>query len=58
MRAHGTVMASDDDAAAAGGLVGVDEIFGADAGFFVLSAEGRGVFVGADTADVEGGVRG
>lgn len=51
-------MAGDDDPAAAGRLVGRDEIFGADAGFFVLGAQGRGVFVGADAADVEGGVRG
>ena len=51
-------MAGDDDPAAAGGLVGGDEVFGADAGFFVLGAQGRGVLVGADAADVEGGVRG
>ena len=58
MRAHGTVVAGDDDAAAAGGLVGRDEVFGADAGFFVLGAQRRGVLVGADAADVEGRVRG
>lgn len=58
MRAHGTVMACDNDPAAAGRLVGRNEIFGADAGFFIFGAQGRGVFVGADTADVEGGVRG
>ena len=51
-------MACDDDAAAAGRLVGRDEVFGADAGFFILGTEGRGVLVGADAADVEGGVRG
>ena len=56
--AHGAVVARDDDAAAAGGLVGRDEVFGADAGFFVFGAQGRGVFVGADAADVEGGVCG
>lgn len=38
VRAHGAVVAGDDDAAAAGGLVGRDEVFGADAGFFVLGA--------------------
>ena len=54
MRAHGTVVAGDDDAAAAGRLVGRDEVFGADAGFFVFGAQRRGVFVGADAADVEG----
>ena len=36
MRAHGTVMAGDDDAAAAGRLVRRDKVLGADAGFFVL----------------------
>ena len=51
-------MACDDDAAAAGRLVGRDEVFGADTGFFVLSTEGRGVLVGADAADVKGGVWG
>ena len=56
MRAHGTVVAGDDDPAAAGGLVGTDEVLGVDAGFFVLGAQRRGVLVGADTADVEGGV--
>ncbi len=58
VRAHGTVVAGDDDAAAAGGVVGGDEVFGADAGVFVLGAQGRGVLVGADAADVEGGVGG
>ena len=58
MRAHGAVVAGDDDAAAAGGGGGRDEVFGADAGFFVFGAEGCGVFVGADAADVEGGVWG
>lgn len=58
VRAHGAVMARDDDPAAAGGLVGRDEIFGADAGFFVFGAQGRGVLVVADAADVEGGVWG
>lgn len=58
VRAHGTVMARDDDPAAAGGLVGGDEIFGADAGFFVFGAQGRGVLVVADAADVEGGIGG
>lgn len=58
MRAHGTVMACDDNAAAAGRLVGRDKVFGADAGFFVLGAQGRGVLVGADAADVEGRVGG
>lgn len=58
VRAHGTVMACDDDPAAAGWLVGRDEVFGADAGFFVFGAQNRGVLVGADAADVESGVRG
>ena len=58
MGAHGTVMAGNDDPAAAGGLVGRDEVFGADASFFVFGAQGRGIFVGADAADIEGGVRG
>ena len=58
MRAHGTVMAGNDDPAAASGLVGRDHIFGADASFIVFGAQGRGVFVGADAADKEGGVRG
>lgn len=58
MRAHGTVMARDNDPAATGWLVGRDEIFGADAGFFVLGTQGRGVLVGTDAADVEGGVWG
>ena len=47
-------MACDDDPAAAGGLVGRDEVFGADAGFFVFGTQGRGILVGADAADVEG----
>lgn len=51
-------MACDDDAAAAGGLVGRDEVFGADAGFFVFRAQGLGVLVVADAADVEGGTGG
>lgn len=51
-------MACDDNAAAAGRLVGRDKVFGADAGFFVLGAQGRGVLVGADAADVEGRVGG
>ncbi len=51
-------MAGDDDAAAAGRLVGRDEVLGADAGFFVLGPQGRGVLVGADAANVEGRVRG
>ena len=58
MRAHGTVVACDDDAAAAGRLVGRDKVFGAHPGFFVLGPEGGGVLVGADAADVEGGVWG
>ena len=58
MRAHGTVMACDDDAAAAGWLVGRDKVFGADASFFVLGTQGLGVLVGANAADVEGGVWG
>ena len=58
MCAHATVMAGDDDAAAACGLIGRDEVFGADASFFVLITQGRGVLVGADAADVEGRVRG
>lgn len=56
--AHGAVVAGDDDAAAAGGLVRGDEVFGADARFFVFGAQRRGVLVGADAADVDGGVRG
>lgn len=55
MRAHGTVMAGNDDPAAASGLVGRDKIFGADASFFIFGAQGRGIFVGADAADIEGG---
>ena len=51
-------MARDNDPAATGWLVGRDEIFGADTGFFVLGTQGRGVLVGADATDVEGGVRG
>lgn len=51
-------MACDDDPAAAGGLVGRHEVFGADAGFFVFGAQGRGVLVVADAADVEGGIGG
>ena len=58
MRAHGAVVAGDDDAAAAGRVGGRHEVFGADAGFFVPGAQGRGVFVRADAADVEGGVGG
>ena len=49
-------MACDDDPAAAGGLVGRDEVFGADASFFVLGTQSRGVLVVADAADVEGGI--
>ena len=49
-------MACDDDPTSAGGLVGRDEVLGADAGFFVLGPQGRGVLVGTDGADVEGGV--
>ena len=49
-------MACDDDPAAAGRLVGRDEVFGADAGFFVLGPQGHGVLVGAYAADIEGGV--
>ena len=56
MRAHGAIMAGDDDPATAGGLVGRDEILGADAGFFILGPQGRGVLVGTDAADVEGGI--
>ena len=51
-------MACDDHAAAAGRLVGSDEVFGADAGFIVLGTQGRGVLVVANAADVEGGVWG
>ena len=51
-------MACDDDPAAAGRLIGRDEVLGADAGFFILGAQGRGILVGADAADVEGGVGG
>ena len=51
-------MACDNDPAAAGRLVGRDEILGADPGFFVLGAQGRSIFVRADAANVEGGVRG
>ena len=49
-------MACDDDPTTAGGLVGRDEIFGADAGFFILGSQGRGVLVGTDAADVKGGI--
>ena len=51
-------MAGDNDPATAGRLVGRDEVFGADTSFFILGAQGRGVFVGADATDVESGVRG
>ena len=58
MRAHRTIMARDNDPAAAGGLVGRDEILGADARFLILGTQGRGVLIGADAANVEGGVWG
>ena len=54
-RDHGAVVAGDDDAAAAGGVGGVDEVFGAEAGGGAGRAEGFGVFVFADAADEEDG---
>ncbi len=55
---HAAVVAGDDDAAAAGGVGGVDKVFGAQAGGGAGVAEGLGVFVLADAADVEDGFGG
>ena len=49
-------MAGDYDPATAGGLVGRDEVLGADTGFFVFGSQRRGVLVGTNAADVEGGI--
>lgn len=46
-------MASDDDAAAAGGDGGVDTVFNVEAGSAAGVTEDGGVFVGTDAADVE-----
>lgn len=56
VRAHATVVTGDDDAAAAGGDIGVHTIFHAEAGFLAGGAEDIGIFVGTDTADVEDGL--
>ena len=53
VRAHGAVVAGDDDAAAARRLVGRYEVFRAHACFFVLRPQRRGVFVRAHAPDVE-----
>ncbi len=57
-RDHAAVVAGDDDAAAAGWVRAVDEVFGAEAGGGAGVAEGLGVFVLADAPDVEDGVGG
>ena len=59
VRAHGTVLARNDHAAAAGGgVLGRAEILGAQAGGLACFGEERGVVVVADAADVEDRGRG
>ena len=53
VRAHAPVVAGDDHAAAAGGLGGVDAVFGAEARGGAGIAKDGGIFVGANATDVE-----
>ena len=51
-------MAGDDDTAATGRLLLVDEVLSAEAGLLAGSAKGFGILVGANTAEVDNRVRG
>ena len=53
MRNHTSVMAGDNDTAATGGLRGIDEVFGVDAGFLAEGAELYAVLIVANATDVE-----
>ena len=55
---HAAVVAGDDDAAAAGGVGGVYEVLGPEPGGGAGGAEGFGIFVLADAADIEDGIGG
>ena len=55
MRAQRAVVAGDDDAAAPGRVLGVDEILGREAGVRAGFAQRAGGRVGADAADLEDG---
>jgi hypothetical protein len=51
------VVASDNHAAAAGRLLRVDAVLGADAGLVAGLAQGLGILVVADAAQVDGALR-
>ena len=53
MRHHAAVVTGDYYAASSCGDFGVDEVFGAQTGGGTGGTQDVGVFVGADTADVE-----
>lgn len=53
--AHRSVLTGNYDAAAAGGMCGRGEVFGAKTGCVVALAEGLGILVLADAADVDSG---
>lgn len=55
--AHAAVVARDDDAAAAGGHLGVDAVLDAEAGLLAGLAEDGGVLVVAGAAEVDDAVR-